>query len=666
LSGFSKQPEQPSIERKQAVNGPDKGVATKGGWAMLRRTRRFVGAAIMAGVLATTSWSAMAAAYKEAPEVAARVSKGELPPVDQRLPAEPFVLKPIESVGHYGGVWRSALKGTLDNAWLRRTVLYEPLLSFSLDWKQVVPNVAKSFTVNDEATEFTFKLREGHKWSDGHPFTAHDVVFAIEDVLKDSSYMGERPPLNWQGMTATALDDETLKITLKAPNSLLLQQLASVYAFDIVRFPKHYCSQYHPKYNPDAETLAQKEGFRGWSNALEQHCAVNINIDTKLPTLTAWRLVAPYDGVNPLVRWERNPYYYKVDPEGQQLPYLDGLEMSQTDNVEDIVLKALNGEIDYSNRHFATLPNKPLFFDGQEKGDFHLISTTDARMNTITLQLNLTHQDPVRRKLFNQLDFRKALSMAIDRQEIIDVVFAAQGEPWQAAPRPESRWHHERLAKQYTEFDPEQANELLDGLGLEMGGDGIRLDEQGRPLRIQLYAPSDMTEFKDVGELVKAYWLEVGIDLDVRSVERNFAYETFRSNKHDMHIWFGDGGLGDALLDPRYYFPFSQESGYAIPWANWFQNPNASGAEEPAPAAKQQMELYRELTRTTDQGEQDALFKQILDIAADQFWLMGVSLPPQGYGIAKNDMHNVPADQPYAYVYPTPGPLGVAQLWKGK
>jgi peptide/nickel transport system substrate-binding protein len=256
--------------------------------------------------------------------------------------------------------------------------------------------------------------------------------------------------------------------------------------------------------------------------------------------------------------------------------------------------------------------------------------------------------------------------MAIDRQEIIDVVFAAQGEPWQAAPRPESRWYHERLAKQYTEFDPEQANELLDGLGLEMGGDGIRLDEQGRPLRIQLYAPSDMTEFKDVGELVKAYWREVGVDLDVRSVERNFAYETFRSNKHDMHIWWGDGGLGDTLLDPRYYFPFSQESGYAIPWANWFQNPNASGAEEPPPPAKQQMELYRELTRTTDQGEQDALFKQILDIAADQFWLMGVSLPPQGYGIAKNDMHNVPADQPYAYVYPTPGPLGVAQLWKGK
>lgn len=608
--------------------------------------------------------TAFAQEYSQAPMLDEQVDAGTLPALEERLPATPFVLTPIESVGNYGGTWKSALRGQ-DAGWLRRTIYYEPLLSYSYDWSEVVPNVAESFEANEDATEFTFKLREGHKWSDGAPLTAHDIVFAIEDILANPDYMGVKGPYSYEGITAEAVDDLTLKLTLNEPNSLLLQQIASVEAKRLTQYPKHYCSQFMPKYNPDAEALAAEQGHDNWSVALEQNCDENIARNLELPTLNPWVITAPMDGTNQLVTFERNPYYFKVDTEGNQLPYFDNVEMAVVSSTEDLVLRALNGEYDFGNRHLATLANKPVFFENQERGGYSLYDTIDARMNVATVQLNLTSEDPVKRELYNEVDFRKALSHGLNREEIIDVVFAGQGEPFQAAPRPESRWFNEELAKQYTEYDPDLANELLDGLGLtERNGEGVRLMSDGRPLRIELNSINDIPEFGDIAQLMDEYWREIGVDLDVRGVDRTFAYETFNANAHDMHVWWGDGGMGDALLDPRYYFPFNLESGYALKWAHWFMNPDNPAAETPSEPAMQQIELYGELLAAADPAKQDELFNQILDIAQEQFWLMGISLPAKGYGIARNDIGNVPQDQIYTWIYPNPGPMFVAQLYR--
>lgn len=626
---------------------------------------RRIGLALTTSLLMSCATSALAADYNQSPMLADMVSAGDLPPVTDRLPANPAVLSPDE-VGTFGGTWRSALKGTSDNGWIRRTVGYDPLVSYDFDWTTVVPNVAESFEVNEDATEFTFKLREGHKWSDGKPLTAHDVVFAIEDVVKHPEFTGERPRY-LRNVSASAADDHTVVITTPEPNGLLLENLASVTGPQVLSFQKDYCQQFHPDYNADAEANALAEGASNWGEAMRNHCGILRNFDADRPSLWAWVLDGPYDGINTQVTWTRNPFYFKVDNEGNQLPYIDKLAMTQVEDTEAIVLKGIAGEIDFMNRHIDSVANKPVFFDNQESGGYRLYETIPADMNTAIIQLNMNTDNEVLSELFNTKDFRIALSHAIDRQEIIDVVYAGQGEPFQASPRPTSPYYDEELAKQYTEFDPDKADEMLDALGLtERDGSGIRLANDGNPISIRMDLTTDLGSFLDIMELVKAHWAEVGIDLDVRKAERSFVYEQFQANNHEAHVWKGDGGLGDAVLDPRYYMPFNLESGYAIGWAHAYFDPASELSIDPPEAVAHQQELYRQLQTSASQEDKDRLFREILAIAKEQFYVIGVSLPPNSFGIATNVMRNVPESQPHAWVYPNPGPMETSILFKAQ
>lgn len=615
-------------------------------------------------LIAAFAFAAPAAAqeYKEAPELAELVAAGSLPPVERRLPTNPLVVEPIEMMGTYGGVWRSALKGSFDTGWIRRTVGYQPLVAFSYDWTEVVPNVAERFEVNEDATEFTFYLREGHKWSDGEPFTADDLDFALK-VMTSPDYAGRKVNIPLGGVTGDVVNETTFKIKLEEPNGLFLQRLATVEGPFIVNAAEHYCGPLFPEINPDANAVAQERGFDNWSQAIEQTCFFNFQ-DANRPLLFAWRQVTNYDGLNQLIEWERNPYFFKVDTDGQQLPYIDDVKMVQTESVEDIVLKVVNGEIDFSNRHFATVSNKPVIFDGQEAGGYTLKSTVDARMNNAILQLNITHPDENKRRLFGMKVFRQALSMAMDREEIIDVVYAGQGEPHQAGPRPTSPFYNEQLAKQFTEYDPDAANALLDKIGLtEKNSDGIRLGFDGEPIRIQLLASSDQAEFGDIAQLVTEQWKEIGIDLDARNAERSLVYEQIQNNQHDMHVWWGDGGMNDAILDPRFYMPFNLESAFAQAWAQHFMGSGSSLAEAPPEAIQAQMDLYNSIAKTGDPSKQKELFDQVLQIAADQFYVMGTVLPADGYMVANKNLGNVPDGQIYTWLYPQPGPMQTSQLF---
>ena len=619
---------------------------------------------ILAALLASTALAqpVTAADFDEAPMLAEKVAAGELPPVEDRLPENPLVVEGWD-IGQYGGTWRSALKGNFDSGWIRRSTGYDPLIRFDYDWATIVPGVAESYEVNDDATVVTLKLREGHKWSDGKPFTAHDIVWAVEEVLKKEGYGGHAD--DYENVTASAPDDLTLVLTSPEPNALLPQRLASVDGAQLTRFQKDFCSQFHPDYNPNADAEAKARGLAGWGEALFVACDVNRDRDADRPTLSAWKLSVDYDGINTPVTFERNPFYYQVDAEGNQLPYIDNLSMTQVEDTNAIVLKAVAGEIDFMNRHIASVSNKPVFFDSQEAGDYNIYDTIPANMNSAIIMFNLTYEDETLRNLFNEKNFRIALSHAIDREEVIDVVFAGQGEPWQASPRPTSPLHHETLAKQYTDWNPDKANEMLDALGLDKrDSSGMRTLPDGSPLSLRVDVTSDLGAFPDIMELVDTHWAEVGIDLDVRLAERSYVEELKESNKHMMHVWTGDGGLGDAILDPRYYFPFSRSSEFAMPWAWHYMTPGQGMAEVPPAAALKQQDLYREFIQTASEEKRRELFGEILDISADEFWVMGVSLPASEYGIARNDMGNVPQNQPYSWVYPNPGPMFTGVLYK--
>lgn len=600
----------------------------------------------------------------EAPELAAMVAAGDLPPLEERLPSNPYVLTPFESIGTYGGIWRSVLKGTGDTGWLRRTVQYEPLMRYKYGWDGVEPNLAESVEVSDGGKVFTFQLREGHKWSDGTPFTAHDVVYTI-NMLQNPEYLGSgKTDHSATPIKAEATSDTELVLTLDEANSLFLETLASVNGIAITTMQKAFCSTWDPAMNSGAVELAASEGYGTWSEAMTWHCGYTQNFDVNRPTLDAWKFTTPYDGVEPVVVWERNAYYFKVDTDGNQLPYLDGLRMDVVTDDETLVLKAVNGEIDLQNRHLATLQNKPLFFDNAEKNGYRLYDTIAASMNTGVIMFNQTIADPALNKLFNNKQFRIAMSHAIDRQEIVDAVFVGQGEPFQAAPRPESAFYHERLAKQYTEFDPDLADELLDAAGYDQrNDDDIRVDADGNALSFRLDVTSFQKEFIDIAELLQGYWREVGVDLDVRVMERTAVEDARLQNKHEVYIWSGDGGMGDAFFDPRYYMPFNSESAQGVPWAYYYYDPtNTEAAKPPAPELKQQ-ELYKAILSATSADERLSLMTQILDIAADEFRTMGVTLPPPGYGVVNVKLRNVPVDQPYAWIYPNPGPANLSQLY---
>jgi peptide/nickel transport system substrate-binding protein len=637
--------------------------------------RRFLALAGAAGAGAW-NWSALAAQgtapteFKEAPILAEQVAAGTLPAVKDRLPANPLVVEPVEQIGKFGGTWRTALVGGDDTAWLIRTIGYENLVRWDVGWQEVIPNVAESWEASPDAKEYTFKLRAGLKWSDGEPLTADDIMFYVNDVQLNpelTASQGSNP------FTAEKIDDLTVKVTLDHPDGLFMQNLATPNAESgeaWTRYPKHYLQQFHATYNTtNLDQLIGEAGVATWVDLFNlKGGGVNTPADAvwsnaDLPQLHPWQIVEEY-GAGSRVTAKRNPFYFKVDPEGNQLPYIDEVVYDVLEDPEVLLLKVSNGEIDMHARHINNNINKPVLSDNQEKGQYHFFDTVPSSMNTAIVALNLTHKDPALREVFQNRDLRIGLSYAINRQEIIDAVFVGQGEPWQAAPRVETAFYNETLAKQYTEYDVAKANEYLDKALPNKDGDGLRQRADGQRLSFVMEVATGLQpEWIDAMNLVVGYWREVGIDVQLKPEDRSLLYTRKDANDHDCVIWGGDGGLRDAMLDPRWYFPSGSESNFAQAWAVWF-NPDANPeteAEEPPAAVKQQMDLYKQLQVTADPAQQIELFKQILQIAQEQFYVIGISLPAPGYGIAKNNFKNVPTTMPNAWLYPTPAPTNPAQ-----
>lgn len=621
--------------------------------------------------LLSVSGFAYAQQYSQAPMLDDGVSAGALPPVEQRLPSNPLVVTPVESVGTYGGTWHSALRGGLDNAWIARTVAYDGLVRYNREWNEIIPNLAESWEVSEDARTYTFKLREGLKWNNGTPFTSADIAFAVELFSEPSYGVGTFIKNPHNPVTVDVIDDTTFSLVFENPNGVIMDELASVNGFTLVSLSKDYCSQFYPKYNPDAAANAKAAGFETWELYMQDRCSWATETirwaNPELPMMNAWMIDEPLTGDATRTTFVRNPYYWKVDTEGNQLPYIDRLEMRVSDSLEEITLMALNGEIDYQDRHIATVANQPLFYDGQEAGDYRLGANVLSNSNTLVLQFNLNHVDPARRELFQNKDFRIGISHLIDREEIIDVVFTGQGEPYQVAPRPESVFYDEEYAKQYTEFDPDAAAAAFEAAGLgPRDANGNYTMPDGSPLSITVDMISTVRpEWIDMMELIQLQLAAGGIKIDLNNIDRTLYYDKRPLGDYDAQIWQGDGGL-DVVQEPRYYMAAGDESVWAYRWAQWFQGSRPEIAEEPADWAKKQMDLLTELRAEGDPARRDDLMRQILTIGKENFPVIGVSLPGEGYYIAKNNLRNVAELMLHAYLFPTPAPYDPFQWYFAK
>jgi len=610
--------------------------------------------------------------FQEAPILAEQSASGALPPVAERLPVAPMVVTPNQQVGTYGGTWRTAIVGGLDLAWLVRTVGYDYLVRWDPAWDAVVPNVAESWQVSDDGRTFTFKLREGHKWSDGQPFTVDDVVFYGEDVYRNeelTTSLGTNP---W---TIEKVDELTFAVTFERPNGLFIQNLATPQdiAANWTRYPKHYMQQFHEKYNTtNLDQLVQEAEVESWVQLFQQMGSAIQGTpadarfqNVELPTLFGWRLVEPYaDGIR--VRVERNPFYFKVDPDGNQLPYIDEVVFNAVQDNEVLLLQATSGELDMHVRHINNDVNKSVLAESAADGGYRLFETLPASMNRVMISLNLTHQDPALQAIFANKDFRVGLSHAINRQEIIDTLYVSQGEPWQGSPRPESDFANETLAKQFTEYDVDLANQHLDKVLPDKGGDGFRLRPDGQPFIFSVeVATGSVASPVDEMNLVVGYWQAVGVNAQLKPEDRSLMYQRKNANEHECVVWQGDGGLNDAILEMRWYAPVNGESNYGIGWQVWFNQPSnpLAAPVEPPEAVQAQLELVTQLQETIDEAEQATLFQQILEASIEQFYAIGILLPGPGFGIAKNNFMNLYEPMPDAYLYPTPGPTNPEQFF---
>ena len=568
--------------------------------------------------------------YGEAPMLAAMVASGELPPIEERLPETPRVLE-VEEIGTYGGTLQQ-VRNLDASDWLAWVMTKEPLTIVAPDLLSTLPNVAKEFSVSEDGTTITFTLRRGMRWSDGAPFGVDDIMFWYEDLISNKELTPE--PISYftrnnELMVVTQVADDTVTFAFSQPNSPFVNMIGTWWMYFVPQYsPKHYMSQFHPTYT-DRETLddlVKSEGFTSWPELYQSkdcvgHPSNGVN-DPDCPTLAPWLFQDPKTA--PVQTAVRNPYYWKVDPQGNQLPYIDRVERPLISDTEAWLLKVVAGEEDVVIGSFLD-PGKNFTFlkENESRGGYTVKAFTWWR-NHSTLYFNHTTDDPVKAALYANKDFRVALSHAIDRDEINGLLFGGRYNPSQLAPNSGPPFHGERdMFRQFIEHDPDTANQMLDEIGLSARGrDGFRLGADGNALRFILYHPSWPPENPEIGELIKGYWAEVGINLAVKALDAAAYTALNEADGADMRLRVGYyvGPPMVPIMSPNLFAGnFETES----EWSSWLNTDGASGVEPPDDV-KRLREIQNEIYAEPDPQKQLVLYDEAFTIHTDNLWELGI------------------------------------------
>ena len=577
--------------------------------------------------------------FSENPDIAALnaeiTGNPDLPAVADRLPSEPLVLIPHQSVGQYGGTINSIAKalesGTSDMLSWRHV----NLVRFSDDLETIVPSVAKSWEWNEDQTQVTFTLRAGHKWSDGAPFTARDIAFWYNaNKLNEALYSDVQSLWVYGGepMQVEALDDTTVRFSFAVPNPNFLTFLATTWRQPFI--PQHFLEQYHGDFNENADALAIEAGFDGWVEHFQflscasdwKDCPTPLIRDAEgptIPTLESHITVVEQQDDRVAVA---NPYFFMVDTAGNQLPYINRIDEFFTRDTEVANLRALDGQVDLSLSYYV-LVDVPLFREqGEADLQIQMIKTGGAGHMVYTP--NFASKDPVLAEIFGDVRFRQALSVAINRDEVKELVYLGQGASIQWLPADHNSHNvvtEDDLAH-LAGFDPDKANALLDEMGLtEKDGEGIRLRSDGKPLVIRLDY-SNQAGPVEVHELLRDYWAAIGVRLELKEISSEQFRALGRENDHDLAVWHGDstdapgvvGGLSNSRLAP----PFRE--GHAFEWAKWLETDGAEGVEPPADAKRAYEVVDALYYAPIGSDGHAALVRELVDLHKANTWLIGV------------------------------------------
>lgn len=612
-------------------------------------TRRMIrGAATTFAVALMTSvaMTGSALAFQEAPMLADLVAKGELPPVDERLPVNPSVVEAL-SVGEYGGTWHRAFKGPGDR-WGPTKLMEERVLKYTADSEgnvQLTPAYIESYSVNEDSTEFTFTLLEGLKWSDGVPVTTEDVKFWYNDIYNNKDITANYETYLAPGgepLELEVVDDRTFTVKFAQPYvyflSILAQDSTATSAsLDRPSFiqPAHYLKKFNNHYASEDELAALAEEYQveSWNELWGSKGKVTawwFNED--LPVITAWKVKGGVSGDK--VTMVRNPYYWAVDQEGNQLPYIDTIEHQLFEAQDAFNLMIVQGQIDMQMRYVSA--NDFTFYkENEEKGDYVVKSFLSA--NVFSLVPNLTVEDEGLRALYENADVRKALSVAIDRETINELAFSGLGEPRTASPISGSPYFNAELETHWTEYDPDTANALLDAAGLEQrDADGYRLRPDGKRFTIVVENRED--SLTNVLELVADNYRDIGVELLARLIDRTQWDDNRKNNNFQMQLIPWDR-LSIVPADPR---TMLGSDFFAEQYFAWRRSGGESGIEPPADHAIRDLWAAWDRAATASTIEEaDAATNEMIAGFVNNGWVIGLVGEIATPAIVKNDFHNL-------------------------
>ena len=638
---------------------------------------------VLAMLISMLSMTASAeGTYTQAPMLDAAVEAGELPPVEERLPEVPKIVDEVSAeyldyeCGNYGGTLRLATQVVNWDA-DGFVGMNEALMTMqSVNSGIVTPNIVGDVQANEDNTEFIFTLRKGLKWSDGSPVTMEDYKFGIENVVFNeeltpvvSSYMRDGGSSKGEPFTFEVIDDETFKISFNESYGGFLVHIAIAgwKGYTDLLKPAEYLKPFHIDFAEEChgsleayyEYIAPFGAAMGYDDVTEEGvwCYIFNQID-----MTNWELTDPNDALtsvyfeglidknfpvlyshimvkcdNGITTWERNPYYFKVDPEGQQLPYIDYITSTLVEDMEMVQLYYMSGQADFG-RESATIDNISLYRENEEKAGITAY-VTPTHTNPTSLYINVNYgmnpdgtvKDDDASKAWQEvatdIRFRTALAYAIDTDELIDTVYGGFAETNPAFP---------------CINDKDAANALLDEMGMfDIDGDGFRETPSGLPFQWQIWNANDASDIIPVCELLVEFWGEIGLNVSVYTTESSLLSTSQESNEIPMRvIWFHSSAL--------WHNPDFGEWGSRL-WNLWCDKGGLAGVEldptqylEPPQEYKDVKYLIQSLLTVSPEDAASVVVPQILEIEAANLWVIEPLTNVQQCVVINSDIGNVP------------------------
>ena len=617
----------------------------------------------------------MPSSFNESPMCAAKAAAGEIPALEDRLPENPLVIQPAESIGEYGGTWYRAFTGPADGQNMERP-MKDHILFFGTNMTDVQANIAESWTSNAEATEFTLTLRKGLKWSDGDDYNTDDIMFWYNHMVTNEDLVPNPPAWMKSGgelLEFSAVDKETLQINSKEPYGLLITLLASVIVAGPhtrgdsglgLYAPSHYLSDFHPDVIglDEANAKAQAEGYENWAKYFLFLNHANANPDS--PMMTAWYVTKPITSD----QWalERNCFYYAVDTAGNQLPYMDGVTLDLAENLEVLNLKAIAGEFTVQGRHID-LSKLPVFTENSEKGNYRIQFWRQPESGIANLYINESWEgdggavDTETASFLSNRDFRAALSMGVEREEINEVFFLGLGETgglcagWDD---PNDPGHY--IGEHLVEFNPDEANAMLDAIGLDKrDSDGMRLmPETGEKIVVvHSVAVAAFEDYEGIDSMVIEMWKNnLGIDGKLDAQERSLWSSKRDENETMLNSWESSGRAG-AIITPN-HLGIVGGDGFIAPK---YSDAHLATGEIQDGWIGEWQSLYDEAV--TDSSKYAENLQKVVELnCVNANPITTVMNKPTYTAIIKKNVRNVPNPLPFSYHAQTSG-NGFPETW---